>query len=95
MFNGFMSSSSLSKSVTTLLCCTETGGVLAPEWQKLTGDPKPVLSENLEGWDGEGGRSGVQVGGDTCIPMASVWQNHHNVVIILQLKFKKKIFLPG
>lgn len=38
MFNGFMSSSSLSKSVTTLLCCMETGGVSAPEWQKLTGE---------------------------------------------------------
>ena len=38
MLNGFMSSSSLSKSVTTLLCYTETGGVLAPEWQKLTGE---------------------------------------------------------
>ena len=36
---------------------------------------------------------GVQVGGDTCIPMANVWKNCHNVVIILQLK--KKIFLPG
>ena len=61
--------------------------------EKKKGYPKPVLCENLEGWDGEGGGSGVQVGGDTCIPMANVWQNHHNVVIILQLK--KKIFLPG
>ena len=53
-----------------------------------------MLCENLEGWDGEGGGSGVQVGGDTCIPMANVWQNHHNVVIILQFK-KKKTKLPA
>ena len=54
--------------------------------EKKKGYLKPVLCENLEGWDGEGGGGGVQVGGDTCIPMANVWQNHHNVVIILQLK---------
>ena len=48
--------------------------------KKRKGYPKPVLCENLEGWDGEGGGSAVQVGGDTSIPMANVWQNHHNVV---------------
>ena len=51
-----------------------------------TGCSGLVHWEDPEGWDGEGGGSGVQVGGDTCIPMANVWQNHHNVVIILQLK---------
>ena len=34
------------------------------------GHPKPVLSDNLEGWSGEGGGAGSQDGGDTCIPMA-------------------------
>ena len=28
------------------------------------------LCINLEGWDGEGDESGVQKGGDICIPMA-------------------------
>ena len=33
---------------------------------------KQVLRNNLERWDGEedGGRNGVQEGGDICIPMA-------------------------
>ena len=35
-----------------------------------TGNPKPVLCDNLERWDGEGGGRGVQEGGDTCMPMA-------------------------
>ena len=33
------------------------------------GNPKPVLCENLEGWDGVGGGREVQEG-DICIPMA-------------------------
>ena len=32
---------------------------------------KPGLWDNLEGSGGEGGRIGVQDGGDTCTPMAS------------------------
>ena len=32
------------------------------------GHPKPVLCDNLEGWDGEGG--GVQEAGDTSMPVA-------------------------
>ena len=28
------------------------------------------LGDNLEGWDGEGGRREVQEGGETCIPTA-------------------------
>ena len=35
------------------------------------GIPKPVLCENLEGWSGEGGRRGVQKGGDSCMLMAN------------------------
>ena len=32
------------------------------------GNPKPVLCDNLEGWDREGGEKGVQKGGNICIP---------------------------
>ena len=35
-----------------------------------TGNPKPGLCDNLEGWDGEGGGREVQEGGELCIPMA-------------------------
>ena len=31
---------------------------------------RPVLSDNLEGWDGVGGGKEVQEGGDIQIPMA-------------------------
>ena len=34
-----------------------------------TGSSKPVLCDNLEGWDGVGGRREVLEGGDICIPM--------------------------
>ena len=34
------------------------------------GHPKPVLWDNPEGWGGEGGGSGAQDEGDTCIPVA-------------------------
>ena len=33
-------------------------------------NPKLVLCDNLEGWDGEAGRRGLQEGGDIGIPMA-------------------------
>lgn len=32
-----------------------------------TGNPKPVLGDNLEGWGGEEGMREIQEGGDTCI----------------------------
>ena len=32
-----------------------------------TGNPKPGLCDNLEGWDGEGGGWEVQEGGGICI----------------------------
>ena len=35
-----------------------------------TGHSKPVHWDNPEGWDGQGDRSGVWVGGNTCTPMA-------------------------
>ena len=34
------------------------------------GNPKSVLCDNLEGWNGGGGGSGDQERGDICIPMA-------------------------
>ena len=34
------------------------------------GHSKPVLWDNPEGWDGEGGRRGLQDEGGTCIPAA-------------------------
>ena len=38
------------------------------------GNPKPILCDNLEGWDGGGGGREVQEGGDICILMAdSCW----------------------
>ena len=36
----------------------------------MTRELKPGLCNNLEGWDGEGGGSEGQEGGDICIPMA-------------------------
>ena len=35
-----------------------------------TGNPKPAFCDNLEGWDREGGRRGVQEVEDICIPVA-------------------------
>ena len=34
------------------------------------GNPKPVLCDNLERWEREGGGKVLQEGRDTCIPMA-------------------------
>ena len=36
-----------------------------------TGNPKPVLGDNLEGWGWEEGRREIQEGGDTCMPIAN------------------------
>ena len=38
------------------------------------GHPKPVLCDNLEGWGGERGGSGVRDRGDTCTPVADSCQ---------------------
>ena len=50
---------------------------------------KTVLCDNLEGWDGEGcskGRGHMYTYGWF---MLMYGRNHHNIVIILQLKIKK------
>ena len=39
-----------------------------------TGHSKPVHWDNPEGWNGEGGGSGVRERGDTCTPMANSCQ---------------------
>ena len=39
-----------------------------------SGNPKPLLYDNLEGWDGVRDEKEVQEGEDICIPMAdSCW----------------------
>ena len=38
-----------------------------------TGNPKPVLGDNLEEWSGEEGRREIQEEGDTCIPIADTY----------------------
>ena len=53
------------------------------------GHSKPVLWDNPEGCGWKGGGSGVQDGGTHAHPWlihVNVWQNHHNIVISLQLK---------
>ena len=63
------------------------------------GNPKPVLCDNLEGWDGE---RGVQEGGDMYIPNAlhaDVWQKllqYRNYLLILKKEKEKGCnFLHG
>ena len=56
---------------------------------------KPGLCGNLEGWDGEGGERDALEGGDICIhnydwSMMMCGRNQHYIVIILQLKIRKK-----
>ena len=53
------------------------------------GHSKPVLWDNPEGWGGEGGGRGVQDGWThvhSGLIHVNVWQNHHNILISLQLK---------
>ena len=40
-------------------------------------------SQNLDGWDGVGGRREVQEGGDICIPMADSrwWMAETNTIL--------------
>ena len=49
------------------------------------GNPKPVLCDNLEGWDGEGGGRGVQVGGNICVPNANSCQSLAKTITILKV----------
>ena len=53
-----------------------------------TGSSNPVLSDNLEEWDGMGGGRDVQEGGDILTPMADVWQKptQYCKAVILQVK---------
>ena len=49
----------------------------------------PVLSDNLEWWDGVGGGKEVQEGGNILIPVhVDVWQKLYNIVKF-QLKINK------
>ena len=48
------------------------------------GNTEPVFCENTEGWDGEGGKEGVQGGEDMCIPRAdSCWCMAKTTTILL------------
>ena len=64
------------------------------EFAVWLGELKPGLWNNLEGWDGVGGRREVQEGGDVCICLwvipVVVWQKPTQFceAIILQLKNK-------
>ena len=44
---------------------------------------KPVLHDNIEGWDGVGGNREVQEGGDICIPMVDScsWMAETNTIL--------------
>ena len=46
------------------------------------GHPEPVLRDNLEAQGGEGGRRGVQDGGDTCIPRAGSYQGMAKAITV-------------
>ena len=54
-------------------------------WNLLydAGNPKLVLCDNLEGWNGEGGGREVQEGGDIRIPMADSSQCMAETITIL------------
>ena len=65
-------------------------GIHVSFWNLLydAGNPKLVLCDNLEGWNGEGGGREVQEGGAIRIPMpiqVNVWQepSQYCKVIIL------------
>ena len=48
-----------------------------------TGNPKPALCDNLEGWNGDRGKREVQEGGDKCIPMAnSCWWMAETITVL-------------
>ena len=61
-----------------------------------TGNSKPVLHDNLQGWGRQGRGGWVQEGGDTCMPMVnSCWcmaKNHHNTIKWLSSNQNKLIF---
>ena len=71
-----------------------TIGKIDTQWEFAVWPRKPkagaLLCDNLEGRDGEERRREVQEGGDICVSngqfMLMYGKNHHNIVIILQLK---------
>ena len=59
----------------------------------VTGSPKPVLCDNPEWLDGEGGGRGVQEGGDIWPIRVDVWQKPSQYCkVIIPLIKNKKIF---
>jgi len=61
----------------------------SPDSMHETGRSGPVHWDDPEGWDGEGGGSGVQDGGHIYTHgwfMSMYGKNHYNTVISLQLK---------
>jgi len=54
----------------------------SPNSMHETGPPKPVHWDNPEGYDGEGGGRGVQMG-DTCIPVTDSCQCMAKITTIL------------
>ena len=60
-----------------VVCLTQT------PWGDWQGTQSSVLSDNLEGRDGEGGGRGVQEGGDICTGMAdSCWHIPKTITIL-------------
>ena len=58
------------------------------------GNQISVLCDNLEGWNGEGGGSGFQEGGDICIPNAdSCWSLRKTITILYLASNLKSIKL--
>ena len=58
----------------------------SPSSMHETGNSKPVNWDNPEGWDGEGGGSGVQDGGHMYSHgwfMSMYGKKHHNIVKLL------------
>ena len=60
-------------------------GVRVSFWNLLydAGNPKLVLCDKLEGWNGEDGGREVQEGGDICIPMADSTQCMAETITVL------------
>ena len=55
----------------------------------MTQGTQTGLCDNLDGWDGVGGRKEAPDGGDICRLMLICGRNQHHIIIILQLKIYK------
>ena len=53
-----------------IYCDTGSSQLSDLQRDRETGSSNLVLCDNLQEWDGVGGRREAQEGGDTCIPMA-------------------------